>query len=449
MTYDRNTPILGAGTVSAEAIQAWFASIGPTYAATYAPDRTYRPAPPSVGQDIVAVCREWGINHDVMAAQIAHESAAWQSAIVRDKHNPSGLGATNDNAYAGAVTFATPAEGIRATAAHLLVYARGEGPWAQYDPRADAVRLAGWLGVARTWGDLNGRWAYPGRTYAEMVTALANQLVDFANNGVWEPVMEAQIPGFRWYPAAKTHYTAGRGGVRIRGGAQHYSAGTDSLPWLTSTSGRDDPARRVSAHFLVRRNATPAFRGWQLVRLEDTAWTTAFANPYTVSIEYEHLASQDIPDGDYEVLAQTWADVTRYVAQHTLGAIETVAGHKTWVNNPSLVCPDGIDVARVVRRWQELMVDQPQRPADVTDPEAEYVAATGAWLQSGFRGFWRGNPDALRWLGWPVENERTIGAGLALQRFERGWLLYDATQPEPWRVHVLPLSRYSEFGVTP
>lgn len=194
MTYTADTPILGRGTVSAEAIDAWFAAIGPDYARAYAPDRTYRPAPESLGRDIVAVCGAWGINHDVMAAQIAHESAAWQSAIARDKRNPSGLGAVNDNAYAGAATFATPTEGIRATAAHLMAYAKGAGPWRGDDPRYDAVALAGWLGVARTWGDLNGRWAYPGTTYGQQVTALANRLVSFANDGGWEPPMNGDVP---------------------------------------------------------------------------------------------------------------------------------------------------------------------------------------------------------------------------------------------------------------
>ena len=172
MTYTKGTPILGSGTVSAAAIQAWYAARGPVAASVYAPDKAYRPAPLTIGADMVAICAEWGVNHDIVAAQISKESAYWQSAIVRDKNNPSGLGAVNDNAYQGAVTFATAYEGIRATVAHLLVYAVGDGVWAGYDPRFKAARDAGYLGIAPTLAGLDGRWASPGVGYGADVTAL-------------------------------------------------------------------------------------------------------------------------------------------------------------------------------------------------------------------------------------------------------------------------------------
>lgn len=448
MGYTANSAILGQGTVSAEAIQAWFAARGKIAAQVFAPDKTYNPAPPTIGQDIIAVSAAWGVNHDLVAAQISKESAYWQSTIVRDKNNPSGLGAENDAAYEKAITFPTAYDGIRATVAHLLVYAVGNGAWTQYDPRYQNVKDAGWLGTAPTLKRLDGKWAYPGKGYGADIAARANDLVDFANNQTWEPPMAAQIPGFKWYPAQPTHYTKGRT-VRIRGGAQHYSGGTNSLPWLTSTSGQDDPSRRVSATFLVKRNATMADRGWQLVRIEDTPWTTAYANPYTVSIEYEHLASQDIPDGDYEVLGQTWADIENYVLAQNLGTIDVVQGHKVWVDNPDLVCPDGIDVDRVVREWQARRGGgQPVRPPDVTDPDARYIEQTRVWLQRGFKAFWESNADALRWLGYPVENERGISGGLSIQRFQRGVLIYDASQPDGWQITALPLDRYAEFGLS-
>ena len=57
-----------------------------------------------------------------------------------------------------------------------------------------------------------------------------------------------------------------------------YSDGTNSLDWLTWSSGASDPSKRVSAHFLVKHNPTMDDRGWQLVRLRDTCWATAYAN---------------------------------------------------------------------------------------------------------------------------------------------------------------------------
>lgn len=370
MTYSASSPILGTGTISAEAINAWYAARGPKAAESYAPDRTYKPAPADLGQLIIEESRRWPshvVNHDLIAADIAHESAFWQSRIVRDKHNPSGLGAVNDNAYAGAVTFLSPREGIRATVAHMLSYAVGDGPWASSDPRFGAVRAKGWLGTAPTLGGLNGKWAHPGTTYGQQIAAAANALVEFANNGSWN--MAAQIPGFTWHPADSNHFQRGRT-EQIRGGAQHYTAGTNSLAWLSTT-----PGTEVSATFLVKHNPTLEDRGWQLVRIEDTAWTTAFANPYTVSIEYEHNGTQAIPDIAYEVLAITWAEISRYVTKHGLGEITTIAGHKTWVNNPQLVCPDGIDIGRIVTRWNALMkgdepppTDWPKVPTTERDP---------------------------------------------------------------------------------
>jgi hypothetical protein len=342
-------------------------------------------------------------------------------------------------------TFSSDEQGALAVIQHLYRYGgkttlpAGE---TLVDPRYQLVTK-----TTTTIEGLGGAWA-PNAQYGENVAGRVVDMRSFANDGPWkEQPMEAQIPGFRWYPAATTHYTRGRA-ARVRGGAQHYTAGVDSLAWLTSTSGRENPDDRVSATFLVRRNATLEFRGWQLVGLEDTAWTTAFANPYTVSVEYEHLASQDIPDSDYAVLGQTWADIEQALLERDLGRLDVVQGHKVWVNKPSLPCPDGIDMARVVSEWQARRGKKPELPPGVGDASARFVPETSVWLQWGFKAFWESNPDAIKWLGWPVENERGVGTGLSIQRFERGILVYDASQPEGWRVTALPLSRYAEYGLS-
>ena len=158
-------------------------------------------------------------------------------------------------------------------------------------------------------------------------------------------------------------------------------------------------------------------------------------------------AKKLFPDGAYAVLGQTWADIEAKVLALNLGTIDVVQGHKVWVDNPSLTCPDGIDVARVVREWQARRGQKPPLPPGIGDPDARFVPETGAWLQFGFKAFWEANGDALKWLGYPVENERGISGGLSIQPFERGVLLYDASQPEGWRVTALPLARYREFGL--
>lgn len=209
-------------------------------------------------------------------------------------------------------------------------------------------------------------------------------VIDFMNahaDGGEEPPMAAQIPGFIWQPADAQHYTPGRT-MPIRGGAQHYSAGTNSLAWLTTTSGvtSGDP---VSATFLVKHNPTLEDRGWQLVRIEDTAWTTASANAYTVSIEYEHDGRQPIPDRAYTVLAQTWIDIAAYVASRRLGSIPLdrtgIRGHKEWVNNPRLVCPDGIDVDRIVAEIRARTAAPPSQPPAPVGPPPMPATRPDPW----------------------------------------------------------------------
>ncbi len=176
MPYTGNSLIHSTGRASAATIDAWMARKGQQLAKDYAPDKTYK-APPPVGEAIVRLSGQVGVNSDLVAAQICKESAGWQSRIVRDKNNPSGLGAVNNNPYAGAITFDTPEAGIKATIAHLLTYTKGRSnPWWNLDPRASAVPQQN-LGIVRTLSDLDGRWAWPGDGYGAGIAALANDLV--------------------------------------------------------------------------------------------------------------------------------------------------------------------------------------------------------------------------------------------------------------------------------
>jgi hypothetical protein len=377
MTYTRDSAIRGTGTVSAEAIQAWFVARGPAYKG-YAPNGQYEAPPANLGAAIVAECRRYPdqiVNHDLLAAQILHETAAWQSEYARERNNPGGIGAINSDPDQ-ALWFETPEDGVRCHVAHMLNYVHGRGAWSVNDPRG---LPDGYYGVVDVLKDLEQRWAWsppveyaataPDKRYGGMLAKHANALVTFANDGSWEPPMVAQIPGFKWYPADADHYERGRG-EKIRGGAQHYTAGTNSLEWLARNS-----TPPVSVHFLVKHEPTMDDRGWQLVRIEDTSWTTAFANPYTVAIEYEHKQGQSISDTAYAVLAQTWKDIAGYVTAKGIGNIPLtragIRGHKEWVNNPQLVCPDGIDVDRIVREAQGSTpppTDWPTVPPAVPDP---------------------------------------------------------------------------------
>lgn len=242
-------------------------------------------------------------------------------------------------------------------------------------------------------------------------------VIDFMNANEDMPVV-AQLPGFQWKPADTRHFTAGRT-ARIRGGAQHYSAGTNSLNWLTT-----NPQSNVSATVLVKHYPTLADRGWQLVRIEDTAHTTAFANPYTVSIEYEHDGAQPIPDIAYEVLGATWADIERYVLAQRLGDFsEGIKGHKEWVNNPGLICPDGIDMQRVIERWQH------HRTPEINP---DYDPVTRKYVHPEFSRYYREN-GGLMVFGRPITGG-FIEDGRLTQYFERSVFQHFPDHEEPYKV---------------
>lgn len=170
----------GPGVASAHDIYEWFvlhAEFGASHVGL-----EVLPIYPEVGDDIVEFCERWNLNQDIAAAIIAHESAYLQSHIYRAKKNPAGLGATNDNPGENAIEFATERGGIRATIAHMAVYVYGEGEWTQYDPRYEPVKEAGWLGIVDILEDFNGRWAWPGTTYADRISEKASSLVSLVQS---------------------------------------------------------------------------------------------------------------------------------------------------------------------------------------------------------------------------------------------------------------------------
>lgn len=275
----------------------------------------------------------------------------------------------------------------------------------------DAHTIAEVMAIFAPASDANDPEGYA-RTMVRWINAWATEFPV----GEEGDAMRAQIPGFQWRPAQPSHYQQGRTQT-IRGYAQHYTAGTDSLGWLTG-----DSRPPVSATFLIKHNPTLDDRGWQLTRIEDTAWTTASANPFTVSCEYEHTGFGSIPDAAYEVMAQTIIDTAAYVERHGLGVIplsrEGIKGHREWVNGGT-ICPDGIDMDYLVARVRR------QKGQDDMDGDIE---VNGITLIGGFKGRWTSlGPMALPTLGLPLTGEfqATVdGVERTVQIFERsvlGW----------------------------
>jgi hypothetical protein len=447
--YTANTPILGKGTVSAEAISAWFAARGPVAAQVYAPDRTYRPAPSSLGQDIIAISAQWGVNHDLMAAQISKECAYWQSRIVRDKNNPSGLGAENDAAYEKAITFATAFEGIRATAAHLMVYAVGDGDWTQYDPRYQNVKGAGWLGKAPTLAGLDGRWAFPGAGYGADIAARANDLVNFANNQTWEPPM-ADIPIIQMLLPVDASNTPRRSMtplyITIHETANPAKGANAVMHgrWLLNLA--NDGADEPSWHFTVDDHQIVQHMPINRAGYHAGDGGNGTGNMQSIGIE---LCVNS--DGDIQKTRDNAAWLVRKLRSETGIPADRVVQHNHW---------SGKDCPRLLRQsgWAAFVAaiqdtsdkpDGPQRPPDVGDPDALYIPETNTWLQWSFKAFWQSLDATLRLqsLGYPTENERGVRDGISIQRFQRGYLIYDASQPDGWQITTLPLDRYKEFGL--
>jgi N-acetylmuramoyl-L-alanine amidase len=121
-------------------------------------------------------------------AQAIHETGWFTSRRWLENYNPAGIGATNDGAEGG--KWLTPEAGIFAQYAHLLAYA--VKPTASYagvmisqlqylakcSPRYTTLERLNLLGIATKWVDLNGRWAYPGKTYAQAIAKIAEFIVN-------------------------------------------------------------------------------------------------------------------------------------------------------------------------------------------------------------------------------------------------------------------------------
>lgn len=376
---------------------------------------------------------EFGLLTKAVAGQVAVETnwLRFGGQVAKKQNNFGGIGA-DDGGAAGAVN-PTVDYGVVQVCVHHLAYLLGlPDQWPEHlrqyahtDDRIDDVQsllkarglLENRPALIQDYG--GGIWATD-PNYKYKIIERAN-LIWAGRTKEQEPLMGAQIPGFIWKPARDDHYDQGRSG-KVRGGAQHYTGGTNSLDWLTFSS-QPDP---VSAHFLVRRNATMDNRGWQLVDMRDTAWTNWYANPYTITIEYEHLASQDIPEGDYEVMAQTWVDIIRWLEENPeVGSIRAevsafgIQGHKAWTPESGTACPDGIDVNRIVSRVREILDGTPSEP--LPDPNTWFFVETGHWVinlpEAPMLDFYR-TEGAWEKLGYPLSGMWLRDDGAHIQFFE-------------------------------
>jgi hypothetical protein len=192
MSYDRHTLLLSQGQASASQIVNYLRSSAPAGLEFVRrkhgqADLPLHPIPAGLGEQLITECHRYAdrsivVNHDVVAAQVALESASVQSILARDpdrveavpsgllpfrKRNLVGYGAEPADPLGKATTFPSYQACLRTLVAHLLGYALGDGPWNADSPRYPLVVQAGNAGQVRALADLEQRYAWdPPATYA-------------------------------------------------------------------------------------------------------------------------------------------------------------------------------------------------------------------------------------------------------------------------------------------
>ncbi|WLD94174.1 N-acetylmuramoyl-L-alanine amidase [Alkalihalobacillus sp. AL-G] len=143
------------------------------------------PNAPDLGALYDELSRVYGIRGDVAFAQAVHETNYFRftGVVEPGQNNYAGIGATGPNE--NGASFATPKEGVLAHLQHLFAYASTEQPPDEFDivdPRFSLVNR----GSAKSWTQLNGKWAVPGTTYGQQILALYEKMIDFEINQVNE-----------------------------------------------------------------------------------------------------------------------------------------------------------------------------------------------------------------------------------------------------------------------
>lgn len=139
--------------------------------------RSVHPNAPNLGSYYIKYGQIYGIRADVAYAQAIKETDYFRftGTVNEDQNNYAGIGATGpDNPGS---SFSSPEEGVHAQIQHLFAYASTESiPNGQplIDPRFNLVTR----GVAKTWTQLNGKWAVPGTTYGQDIISIYRRMVN-------------------------------------------------------------------------------------------------------------------------------------------------------------------------------------------------------------------------------------------------------------------------------
>lgn len=164
------TPILGAPVATREQCVSYLLRVNPKPSLSV-------PARALVDYYYEEAQRE-GIRADIAFAQAMQETGHFRyGGLVHPKQNNfCGLGSMGKGAHGA--SFKTAQLGVRAHVQHILAYASTRRPHAKIvDPRYEHVKTTKNFGKAKHWGDLNGRWAIPGKDYAQRIFGIYEKIL--------------------------------------------------------------------------------------------------------------------------------------------------------------------------------------------------------------------------------------------------------------------------------
>ncbi|HHW22586.1 MAG TPA: hypothetical protein GXX26_06850 [Clostridiaceae bacterium] len=161
--------IMGEPELTAEQMRKFLRSVNPN-------------APQGIEEIYLEEGKTEGVRGDIAFCQAIHETNYFRfTGVARiEWHNPAGLGVTGQivNGVPVGCKFPDWRIGIRAHIQHLKAYAVKNPTFSNplVDPRFDVLKQAGYIGTAPTWTDLNGKWAYPGKTYGQSILAIYDKV---------------------------------------------------------------------------------------------------------------------------------------------------------------------------------------------------------------------------------------------------------------------------------
>lgn len=396
----------------------------------------------------------------VLVAQAVHETTdvatgkpfgSWWSQPPR--RNPAGIGVTGESRphiADGAPDWQPKDDGrdyrgyafdmwYSATLAHVVHlaayrYAPGNEPQAirayfatLYDPRLDAVLQAGFRGIARTLGDLNGRWAVPGATYGPSIARVANEIASTApytepTGGDMEIIdVRDQLPTNPGGGSGERY--AAKDGIIIHYSGPAVDRGANTLAVLRSYAeyhiGPYLGEAGIAYHYDVGNDARV-----RLVRDPDAVLWHCASWPENRTYYAVHVMIGDNQHASAAQLEALCALVDELRQRHGM-ARGSVKGHQE-VSATS--CPGTLmaDYVLPYRAGKETAVADGWR-----FPE------TGKYLGGGFYAYWR-DRGGLAVFGLPLTEEMDEG-GRTVQYFERSRFEYHPDNPEPYRVMLTRL----------